>query len=196
MHILLDTNILISFITDPNEEYLINELSWLIDSGHVELLVPAILMKEWEKKKEQAIAKKETIYKEVNETSHNKNLKDELKDEIRILNEKIDRTQSMLMKGIHIKLTNAIKIQTSDRRTENLPPFRPGNKTSYNDGLIFFSVIEYLKKNRVIEYCFITKDRDFRNEKRPNELDPSLQFQGLDVYYGSSLEKPLETSRQ
>src|ERR1043166_917746 len=191
MHILLDTNILISFISDPNEEYLIDKLRELIDSSQVKLLVPDILMKEWEKKKEEAIQKKKALHKQVEETSHNKNLNTELKSELSIIEDKIDRTEALLMKGIHIKLLNKVKILATDRRTENLPPFKSGNKTSFNDGLIFFSAVGYLKKNKIKEYCFITKDKDFSDEGKKNQINPSLQQSGIDVYYGPSLEKIL-----
>jgi hypothetical protein len=142
-------------------------------------------------KREQEFQKIEKSFSEVKKISKGSTIDSQLQDELRILKEQTDRIDTFLNSGISIELSDAVKIQTADRKKDNLPPFRVPNNRSFNDGLIFFSVVEYLKNNSIAEYCFITKDRDFSDPMQKEQLDPSLIIDGLEIYFGPSLEKTI-----
>jgi hypothetical protein len=190
MKLLLDTNILVLLITDPQERYLIDRLESLIQSEQFELLVPDTLKSEWEQKKEHVFQKTEREIAEMKKYN-NQVIDSQAQDELRILKEKAEQIDALINASIAIPLTDAVKIKTADRKRDNLPPFRVANNRSFNDGLIYFSAIEFLKSNNIPEYCFITRDRDFSDPNVKDKLDASLIEDDLEVYFNPSLEKQI-----
>jgi vacuolar-type H+-ATPase subunit I/STV1 len=188
MYLLLDTNILVGFLTDPHERYLIDRLESLLQLEEFQLLVPVTLKNEWQDKRKQELQRIRKNFSEVKQRlSNDSSIDSQLQDELRIVNERADRIEAFLNNGISIELSDAVKIRTSDRKMNNLPPFR--SVRSYNDGLIFFSAIEYLKQINEKEYCFVTKDRDFCNPNLKDQFEPDLMEKDLEVFFSLSLEK-------
>ena len=197
---LVDTNVWISLLTEDKKRYLLNSLQKLTSEKKITLLVPAILLREWNLQKEiQLELFKKTHSATLNVATHSgmQSIKPQLMNEIEEVKRKIQEIDFLLTEGIQIKISAKVKTLTIDRTNLRLAPFH--NKiTSLNDCQLYFSAIEYLRKRRITEFFFITKNtKDFSNPEKPaDELHVDLLVEGLKICYFTELGKCFQNFKE
>lgn len=192
MHILLDTNILISLVSEPRQEKLIDLLAGLVSSGQIKLLVPEVLKGEWDKKKGQTVENISRLFANSAKHAHSPIFKSQYQDELTILKEKVLKVDTLLNEGLFIELSEMVIVETTKRSLKGIAPFHAGKTKTGNDALLFFSVINYLAVIKEKEFTFITRDSDYIALNTPGPvLHPDLAPANIAVIYAPSLEKGL-----
>ncbi|MBL7732299.1 MAG: DUF4935 domain-containing protein [Chitinophagaceae bacterium] len=195
MHILLDTNILIGLLASKHESYLISRLDTLVNQGKIEILIPEILLTEWEKKKIQTIAQCRKSIDTVNQHSTILTVANSDPTDVIQVEHKAQNIDELLGKGIIIKSKKAVKSKIYDRIVEGRAPFHNGKTKSLNDAILYLNAIEYLKAKSITEFAFFSKDvKDFGYpEKDATKLHPQLIDKEITVHFYQSLESGLRT---
>lgn len=188
---LIDTNIWTALLNEDKEGYLLSALESFIKSDKLILLIPQILLEEWEKEKKKQIEQRRKAYLEtINNTtrSTSQHIRQILNYELEKVKNRAEKIDYILRSNKPIRISAKVKSDTIDRSRSGLAPFHK-NKLSFNDSQLYFSVIEYLKKNRLNDFVFVTKDKnDFGNPGNENlELHKDLIITGITTCYFTEL---------
>lgn len=183
MYFLLDTNILIDYIKDGKDDYFIEQINMLAEEGVIKILVPDILRTEWNEKKQKTL---EFISNALNTAAVITK-----SDVTRKASDRVKFIDDLFSDCINIKISQKVKAATMDRAVAHKAPFHGAKTRTINDALIFFSTIDYLKKNQISSFVFITKDSgDFGSPENKNEvLHPELEDPQITILYFTSLYK-------
>lgn len=194
MLFLLDTNILINLVAEPREELLLDRLKLLAENKKIDLLIPEVLLEEWNNKKKLTIKDITRKFYTSTQHSNNETLDAQFQDDLSILYEKVRKIDSLIESGIQIPLKSNVKIETVDRSRNRKAPFHGDKTKSINDALIFFSAIDYLEKNKFEELVFVTRDiSDYGNPQKKSEaIHPELENPSLNILFFPSLGKCLQ----
>ena len=188
-YLLIDTNAWINLLSvDPDQKLLFSLKLWT-EEGKVQLLVPEILLKEWNEKKLDVINKLKAKRKEIAEQYAKKNspipyMVEAEQNEI-LANENI--ISELLNKGSYEPLSDKTLLVVSNRQLKGLAPFKPNGTRAVNgfkDALIFFSGIEISQRLGIKELLFISYDSDFSDN---NKLHPELEQEELKIEYHSNI---------
>lgn len=177
MLFLIDTNILIDLVKEPDHEKAFQQLKQLITEGSVELLVPATLMEEWNRKKMQTLKSIENALDAARKLMDPTAKKESFDLFLHQKRQRIAEIDQWMSAGKDFPISNEVKILTIDRSEAGLPPFpSPRSTKSNSDCLIYFSVIEYLKANEIAEFVFVTNNStDFgRDAVHEALIDPKV----------------------
>lgn len=190
-YFLIDTNIWVSVLREDKKDYLLNCLQQLTSENKITLLVPNILAQEWNSEKSKQIDQlKKTHSTAIDVITHTGSqiIKPQLHNEIGLAKKKVEKIDYLLKNGEHIKISNKVKSNTIDRASQRKAPFH-NSGMSLNDSLLYFSVIEYLKKQNLSELVFITKNvKDFGMPGNQNEeLHSDLIIDGIKTWYFTDL---------
>ena len=146
------------------------QLKFLVENKHVNLLVPDILITEWQRHR--------TVEKELLETQ----LRDDKQEATRralykdasaeFLQEKIDEAFELLLsqldtvdelllnKSVRLSLTPELHVLVHEQRIAEKKPFGKKNKKdSSNDALLIFSSLNYLSNNNQSELYFVSDNK-------------------------------------
>lgn len=193
MHILLDTNILINLVREPREAALLDDLVKLKETGIIEILCPEPLLIEWNRKKEQTLNEIRKSFSITTGLSHSTFISKQLQEEFEIAQNKVGTIDQILNGSITITPSKKVKVEVVDRSSARKAPFHgdKSKRSSLDDALIYFSTIEYLQRNGVSEFVFVTNNvSDFSCAiKKGENLHPDLQVKDLTVLYFLSLGK-------
>lgn len=188
-YLLIDTNAWIDLISsDPDLKLLFRLKQW-ISEEKVQLIVPEILLLEWNDKKALVIKRIKANRKEIAEQFAKKNspipyMVEAEQNEI-LENEKI--ISELLNNGIYESLSEETQLVVSNRQLKGLAPFKPNGTRATNgfrDALIFFSGIEISHKKGIKEFLFISGDSDFSDK---NKLHPELEQEGLKIDFHNNI---------
>ena len=181
-NIVLDTNIWI-YLTKDSYQSLWNKFQEMKDNDEINVLVNDVIIKEWNRNKENTIKRLITSIK--NEYNAAKNLANyfqgqnktdylqqisEYKEEHNRIDKATDRVQEIenFMKGCQIiEVTDEQKLFVSELAINKKPPFH-NNKNNFNDALILRNILEFVKNEMPFQYDLIFASKnpsDFINNK-------------------------------
>ena len=191
--ILIDTCIWLDIAKTDKGEKIINLLEEFIKEEEISLLVPEIILEEFNRNKERIAseAKKNVAsqFKKVRElvfTHGNKETKNKILTELNNIDQKIpvlgdmahhsiSRIEELFHGAEIINITDEIKLRATQRAIDKKAPFHL-SKNSIGDALIIESYLDYKVKNSAQEFglIFITHNKnDFSlkngNQKQPHE---------------------------
>lgn len=194
MYFLLDTNIFVDVIKDGKDEPFIESMFKLIEDGSVQLLVPDVLLVEWNRKRQQTLEFISKTFSTTAGLSAIETTKPLLKDAYTLSKERAAFIDKLLANGIKIKTPQKVKADTVDRSVMNKAPFHDRKTKSINDALIYFTSVFFLKRKKIKQFVFVTKDAsDFGSQENKNEvLHKDLADPELETLYFTSLFKCLD----
>ncbi len=162
--IILDTNWWI-YLAKGEQPKSLKEIINKIDCGEFRLIVPDVIIQEWDRNLEQTRKDVEefildqaknayAISQHLNGLEQAKfrailnNYKDKEAERLKLANRNIDKIDKIIkQKSVIIKVTDEVTRLTIKQALEKKAPFHKGNN-SVADALILFSSIEYLKKHK------------------------------------------------
>lgn len=171
---LLDTNIFVEYIQSEKDDLYVERIIKLINEERINLLITDILLHEWKKKKKERL---ESLYKEIKaikDVSKNDPANESLNVTYNRALEKAKLLDSVINTRKVIKTPSSVKAEVADRLVEGKAPFHHGKSKTFNDALIYFTVLDYLKKKKVSEFIFLTKDSDYWDPLSKQQLHPEL----------------------
>ncbi|NDI37245.1 PIN domain-containing protein [Chengkuizengella sediminis] len=194
----IDTDIFINLANGiyKDEDEILSKLEYLIEKRKINLLIPDIVIDEWEGNKQPKIREAlpgiianqtknlrklkpfletdqyDTLNKVINELSEtNRN-----KTSVAIEN-RIKRIEKVIHSPQSIKLPiiDDVKKQAVEMALKNTMPFK-NNKNSIGDALNFLTCLEYKIGTHKPEFDFITNNKhDFSENKNHNKLHDDLE---------------------
>lgn len=194
MNIIIDTCSWINLANESFEKNYLTLLEALIDKGQINLIVPEIVIDEWNKHKVDRVlnSRLASLNTKIKHARSISKLLDEdkmfrLDDLISEVSRLKPRIENEARKGIKIidqlftsertiklKITDDLKLIASEWAIEKLPPF--GEKNSMKDALIFLSSIEFLKGKVGEENYFISDNiTDFALRIEKGDFSPHLK---------------------
>ncbi len=203
-NLLIDTCVWLDIAKSSKGENLLHLLEQLINEDKIELIIPEIVITEFERNKERTIASakkslsehlkkvRELVFSYSNEDNR-QNILNELNNLDHIIPIKSDiaiysivRIETLFKQSIIIGVNDEIKLKAAERAINKLAPFHL-SKNSIGDALIIESYVKFQKENPEEEIAFITHNKnDFSlrngNQKLPHEdleeifKDPSSNY--------------------
>lgn len=174
------------------------------------LLTNEIIESEWNRHRNGAAKKivsdvEKQIFKnrenEINLTHEDKDFEKELKEIIRKNEEHIKEIEKIIKtKCKKIKISDTVRSFVTELREKGaISIFRDKQKNNYNDAIILFSAIEYLKQNlnSFDQAIFISNNyKEFGKNKKEEEFHPDLVkfFGSVNIIYQRNLPKSLGLS--
>jgi hypothetical protein len=190
MYFLIDTNIFVDFIKDGKEEYLLDQIIQLSEEKTIDILLPEVLMNEWNKKKKQTLDSISKTFSDASSYSSNEIAESVLQEAFVWASHRAAKVDELLSKAIFFKVTGKVKIETINRSTQGKAPFHDGKSKSINDALIYFSTLAYLRRKKVFEFVFVSKNvSDFSDQQKRTQLHEELIDPQIVVTYFTSLSK-------
>ena len=181
IYLALDTCVFAELLKNIEFNDILNQILYWHKSGMIDILVPDIVLEEWENNKDDFEKFRRNIIKQkLNNTKEILEIvKGDNSELIKVLSEfdinnnvieDLNKIDSMLNTGINISISDAVKLKATDYAVNKKAPFK--GKNSMADALIVFSVIEYLenKSNRTDAIFVSHNTSDFSQSK-------SLKFQ-------------------
>ncbi|MES2589235.1 MAG: PIN domain-containing protein [Bacteroidota bacterium] len=194
-YLLIDTSIFVgSFVAKDSYSKSLEQISTWCHSGHITLLVPDVLEKEWSK---HQIEERKKIEKSVNQISRVHDLMSlpdiskKQQNAIRTLNGQIDDINDLFDNySVKISVSNNVKAKLFDLKAERKAPFH-SKFESDNDAILILSCIENSWEWPQNKFSLITSNtNDFGLPENKNEkLHPGLIeiADGVEIDYFSSV---------
>lgn len=181
-YILIDTNCWIELYLQVSEEKNLAQLLKWEKDGKVKLLYPDTLETEFVRQKRIQLNELKKKITGIS-TATQDEIKKKLKDEYKKVEAKIEKITKVLSKSTKIRNSKKIDAIVGKRYRERLAPFHL--QASHNDAYIYFSTIEYLKKQKITNFVLITKNvKDFGAPGKQNTiLHPELLITGIEIQY-------------
>jgi hypothetical protein len=191
IYLTLDTNILIYTVEESWRES--NSLDFIeqwISNGSITLLLPEVILQEWERNKKNEFDKQKKRLNEFFEFANNvlpsaffTKYKNQDSQEV-IIDSQLQRIEKLLSGCKRIPLYDEVKQRVIQNGIERKAPSH--SKGSIGDAVIVFSLIEYAKKNINNDYFFISNNtRDFFNEDKEsihNDLIRDFESYNITAY--------------
>jgi predicted nucleic acid-binding protein len=188
--IALDTNIWIYLTKDTFFE-LWTKLKEMKDDGQLEIIVNDVILKEWERNKENTIKSLANGIKSEYTTAINlanyleiQEKKDFLKiittykseaERITKATQKVTEVEDFIKSCTIINVTEAQKLFVANLAIEKVPPFQ-NNKNNFNDALIFRNVCEY-SSNQIpwlYDLIYVSNNPDDFIDRKTSEVHKEL----------------------
>jgi len=200
IYIVLDTCVFAELIKEIEYDDVLNQILYWDFMGVVKIIVPSVIIDEWERNKSKFEKYRRDILK-----SKISNTKEMLKLlEINDLNIKesisnfdydtntiieMDRIEELLNGSIILSISDNCKLKAAEFALEKLAPFK--SKNSMGDALIAFSTIEFLEGESNYDAYFISHNTsDFSQDKQNKTVlhtDLKDDFDRVNLVYYSHL---------
>lgn len=190
-HLLIDTCVWLDIAKSTKGEGVLHLLEQLVSENKIELIIPEIVLTEFDRNKDRTIASaKKSVsehLKKVRELVFSYSDKDNRQNILNELNNldhlipiksdivtySITRIETLFKQSVIISLDNDIKLKATDRAINKLAPFHL-SKNSIGDALIIESYVKFQKENKKEKIAFVTHNKnDFSlqngNQKLPHE---------------------------
>lgn len=200
--LLFDTNIIWELISDTEYSNRLKRLEFLIKGGYITLLCPTVLVKEWEKHKEERKSAIVNLFKSSKKKVKQKTAIDDLvadleEDQLQnlqnLLLSQIDTIDDLFKNhSIQITKTDIVDQILINYRREQKAPFHNIQKDNFNDADLIYSSIEYLKKEGITDLFFVSQNiKEFAAENiDPVSLHPDIvqHAKGINIDYFLHIE--------
>jgi hypothetical protein len=153
LHLLIDTSVWLDLAKDYRQSPLIDVLMAMNDRDQLRLILPKIVVAEFERNKDRVIAETKKslsshfrLVREAMEKFADEDVRRQVVDQLRDVdhrivvggeaaNETVDFIQAMFRAVKQIGVTNAVKLRAADRAIQNLAPFHR-QRNSMDDALL------------------------------------------------------------
>ena len=193
-HVLIDTNIWEGIIKEPNADGFIDILETLIESKHIQVIVPQLIIQEFNRLNVNLPKIKKGRGNELIDSL----LQDKNKDIIKYLlddDEKIESNRRIRINRILNELSLILNVspdvdrQVMERFRNRLAPFHK-KTTSHNDATIYLSSIEHIKAQNLDNLILVTANTDdYSNPTNIPDLHPDLLIDGININYYLALKQ-------
>lgn len=189
---LIDTSIWINIVFDEDGQSYVHHLTKLIENNEIIIVTTKEIYTEWENQINKSIV------------AITNNQKKQLKDlsktipDVNLIIDKIDEKTRYLIEKITFILNNncieapyysIVGTEVMERYRSEKAPFHK-KRDSNNDALIYFTAINYIKKEGLNNLTFITGNtNDFSDPSDKTLLHYDLQIDGLNIDYCISLKQ-------
>lgn len=196
MHkILVDTCVWLDIAKDQEQQALLNVIEELIKINELSLIVPKIVIEEFDRNKERIVKESSqslsSVFKRVKDfaakhgdTKKNQALISQLNDldyKIPSLGENaiesISRIEKLLKGGIIVETSDSVKLKAAQRAIEKKAPFHR-QKNSINDAMIMEIYSEFITKkdSANIRFAFVTHNKNDFSLPNGNDKIPHPDF--------------------
>ncbi|MEO6837283.1 MAG: PIN domain-containing protein [Ginsengibacter sp.] len=196
--ILIDTCVWLDLAKDPNQVHLISVLEDLIQSGEIILIVPEIIVTEFNRNKDRIVKEshqslsgnikrvKDLVYK-VSNPKKAKLILNELSEvDFKLpkmgeaVLDSVLRIEKIIKTSLIIPTSNDVLIRAAKRGVNVSKPFQ-AKKNSINDAIIIETYFECLqdKSNKGWKFLFITHNKNDFSAINQNEKKPHPDLQGI-----------------
>src|SRR5450759_400682 len=178
-HVLIDTSVWLDLAQDNKQTTLIDSLEAMIKEKLMVLLVPQIVLSEFQKNRERVAERarkslssqfnlvKEAIRKSEGEGTKKDSVLEYLADvshKIPLLGgmaaASLSRIDSLLSKAKPIETSDAIKVRATERALNGMPPCHHDNKNSIADAALIETYLECVKTGKARDrYAFVTHNK-------------------------------------
>ncbi len=169
------------------------KIAYLVDQGKVNLILPQIVIEEWNRQKPRILDEKRQSFRGMiknartlssyvpsNDIDKFKTILDNLQKQEQIseqlAKEYVENIEALFNHPSTriLEITNTAKIQAVDTALARKAPF--GSKNSMADALIVISSVEYIRREGLDKCIFVSSNtRDFSSLSDPNELNDDLK---------------------
>ena len=202
INLLIDTCILLRLVSKTEFSTFLREVEYLVKEEHVTLLIPAPLVGEWKKHKDEQKQKIAAALRSMElEIKQKRLMKDDSVDYSEEqyeeakehLYSQIDLIDELLYHyGQKISTTDELVIQLYKHRAANKHPFTNPKKDNYNDAEIIFSSLDYIKKLNQDNLYFVSDNPGDFAKQIENEfvLHPDIDdvFPTINTYYFTEIK--------
>ncbi len=202
--------------TYRDEDEILSHIEQLVDKKKIQLLVPDVLMEEWERNKQPKVRDylskiladrtktlrelkqylKEEHYNELNKVIHE--VTDQLAYFQQAIEQRIERIENLLKhrRTIRLPIIQEVKLKAAEMALYKQMPFKKG-KNSMGDALNFLTCVEYVVGTEKPHVHFITNNKhDFGKENNQSELHEDLvavaKEKGVVVHYSTNIGEKLQ----
>lgn len=190
-YFLIDTNIWVYLMSHSWEKEELDKIEKLVQEDHIRLLVSELLLEEWQDQKRKKLrALKELL------SSAEKNVPEEitsshLKPQFLQTDQTADRITSLLENGISFTVSDKVVVDIFNRSRKKLAPYHvAGNKPVQNDAAIYFSTVEYVQQEELVQFIFVSNNfHDFGDPKNKQNLHPDLVQENIQIQYYHSIKQ-------
>jgi hypothetical protein len=193
-NLLIDTCVWLDLAKSTKGENVIHILEQLVGENKIELILPEIVLTEFERNKDRTIARakksvsehlkkvrelvfsysdkdnRQTILNELNNLDHLIPIKSD------IATYSISRIETLFKQSVIIGLDDEIKLKATDRAIHKLAPFHL-SKNSIGDAIIIESYAKYKRENDEENMAFITYNKNDFSLKNGNQKQPHEDIQ-------------------
>jgi hypothetical protein len=191
-YILIDTNSWKHLLeNDPKSEISGALVHWLNENAITILMPEVIKDKEWPRMQEKHLREVKKAHKlTVDQVDMTKSpLSGAVSHAYAAVLRKIAEVNKIIDAGKYIKFSQKVSNLVMRRYNEGQPPFHT-KENSNDDGLIYYSSIEYLQLKGIAEFIFISNDKKgFSDETDPDKLHPKLEISGLKIEFHRNIHK-------
>lgn len=190
IYLILDTNIWVNSLND-NEYPVIEKLEYLIENNHVTILLPEIIIEEWNRNRDNKKQNWIKIWKSFVDKAKDIFSADLVNRVVtpdyieKKAEEQILRVEKIFnFHAIKIPITDEYKLKATILAEQKKAPF--GTKNSIGDAYIFLSIIDYISKNNLSNCVFITGNSDdFSSKEHKHQIHSDLEpeFTRLNIKY-------------
>ena len=188
VYLIFDTNIWLSFILNAGiEQDELDIIEIWIGKNLVTILLPEVILTEWDRNKEEYRNNKITEFKtffksakgllssDISLNAYTLDVQKEIVDKQIQRIEKIIRDNTSNVQRLH--LTEIITTEVLRRGVEKIYPFDKDRKNNVGDTIIFVSFVEFLKSNECKSY-FVSKNVNdfFENENKKRNETKVIDF--------------------
>ncbi|MGM0934950.1 MAG: PIN domain-containing protein [Bacteroidota bacterium] len=195
-NLFIDTCVWLDIAKSTKGERVLHLLEQLVNENKIELVLPEIVLAEFERNKERTIAStkksvsehlrkvrelvlsysakdnRQNILNELNNLDHLIPIKSD------IVSYSITRIETLFKQSIIISLDNDIKLKAADRAINKLAPFHL-SKNSIGDALIIESYLKFQKENKKEKIAFVTHNKNDFSLQNGNQKLPHADFKDI-----------------
>lgn len=191
-HVLIDTSVWLDLAQDPKQAPLIGSLEAMIKAKLMALVVPRIVLTEFQKNRERVAerAKKSLssqfnqVKEAIRKSESDGRKKDQMLEYLSDVGHKIplmggmatttlSRIEALLNTAPPIEASNAIKVRASDRALNGKAPCHHENKNSMADAVLFETYLDCMKAGkRKDRFAFVTHNKHDFSDMGTNQKNP------------------------
>ena len=201
INLLLDNCIFIQIISKTEFSPALRQLKFLVFQNYVTLLVPDILIIEWNNHRERLKKdidtafrdqKNEVKFRRILQEPSAEFLQERIDEAVELLQTQIDTVDEILSDHcVKIKTTPELLMLIRDQKARKKMPFWSAEKDNHNDAELIFSTLSYLREQGHPELYFVSANiKEFAHDTLPGYIlhpDISERFPAIKIHYYTQL---------
>ncbi len=198
-YLLIDTNSWKHLLEQDPKSELSKLLNFWISQNAVSVLIPEVIRDtEWPRIRTKHIEEVKKAHKlTLDQVDMTKSpLSGAVSHAFSEMMRRIGEIEKIIKSGLYVRFSVKVNALVMKRYSDRLPPFHIKERSN-DDGLIYFSAIEYLKAKQLTELVFISNDKkSFSDEADENKLHPKLKVDGVKIDFSRNIHKALHDLKE
>jgi len=210
-NVLIDTSVWLDLAQDQKQTPLIDPLVTMLSHGYMSLLVPRIVISEFQKNRQRVAERSQRslsahfnlVKDAIRKVDGGGKQKDKVLAYLSDVDHRIpltggaatgtlDRIEALLKASIPIETSNDVKVRAADRALNRKAPCHHDNKNAMADALLIETYFECIKKGKAGErFAFVTHNKhdfsDMANNQKAVHPDLASGFSKIKSLYFVSL---------